>query len=302
MFNQYVVKVIFLRLIFVTAIKEQQLKSIPRPQRDITKLSTSPQDHDTVEFMAQAAPNTTVNWDTMPLCQYGICNEVNAQGYFPNGTNPQDLTETPNDYYNFPINCPIVEGICTSPNGTTHPCQTYDLDCYCGLSMQLTCSWYECSWFEWMLTEDWLQTQCPSITPVEFSAIPVCASSCVEEKSFSSGCISEGRNCFCEQGSIFGCDTGCDSDDVDAIQSWYVNECNVTTEDAQQIVGSGKIDASTHSTSDSVVETTGKIHWYEDIAVAAAVFSFVLLVVGLVGDPWLRRWAKTMNDRTLYEE
>ena len=237
-----------------------------------------------LEHVPRAAAGTTVNWATMPVTYAaGVCDTANGTVCVTNSAHLNDSISS-DECLTYDLPCQPVNGTCRAPNGTIHACLTYSLDCYCNLRLQLQCAWKFFTWLDWMYTEDWLQKQCPSIQPVDFSLAPSCASSCLQDKSLKSGCITGGRNCFCFQQSFFNCDMNCKPEDMDGIYSWYAGECDMTLDNATYIVNNGSITRTIFASAKS-----GTIHWYEIVAFLAASTSFVLLVVGWLVDPLMRQ-------------
>jgi len=269
---------------------------LPR-HNDVTTPRSSRSPPQDLEHVPRAAPGTTVNWATMPSnCAPGVCDTANGT-YCVINTDQMNGSISSDDCQNYDLDCRPVQGVCTAPNGTTHGCLTYPHECYCNLHLQLICTWFLCNWLDWMYTEDWLQTQCPSIQPVNLDNAPSCASSCLKERSFSHGCITGGRNCFCLQLSFFGCDSDCNPED--SLYSWWANECGMTLDEAKSSVNSSMGDplSTTIATAKS-----SKVHWYEIVAFVAASISVVLLVVGWLVDPLMRqRVHKRLNPKRHWE-
>ena len=246
--------------------------------------ATSHQPRGLFEHEQRNNMNTTVNWATMPSCGGSPgCAGVNGSAI-------------PGNDVNFTLPCPIVAGNC-SDNGTVYQCPTYELDCYCNLPpLQLLCPWIYCeTWFLWMSVEDWFQQQCPSVQPLNFTQIPSCASQCVQNAAFYSGCVTSGRNCFCDQQSFFGCDSGCDDSDMSTIIDWYAQNCSTTYLVAEQIIVGNT--SNVKGALGTATVPTG-IHWYEGIAIATAGLSMVLLVVGWIYNPIMRQKIRRENEKT----
>ena len=242
---------------------------------ETTMEATSHQPRSLLEYEQRGNMNTTVNWATMPIRDN--CNASSVEGS------------------EFALPCPVVTGICSS-NETIYPCQTYSLECYCSLPLQLNCSWVYCeTFFMWMSVEDWFQQQCPLVQPVNFTDIPSCASHCVQNAAFYSGCITSGRNCFCNQESFFGCGGDCDDSDLSTINNWYATECNITLDDAELIVVGNN--SNVKGALGTATINTG-IHWYEGIAIATAGLSMVLLVIGWICNPIIRQEIRRRNEKT----
>lgn len=284
MLLQLALRVILVPVIFVEAGRNLQMNILPR-QNHATTPGTSRPPSQSLEHVPRAAENTTVNWATMPPIMPGICDTANGTFCvtYPAQLNDSFPTES---CVSYGVECPIVQGVCTALNGTTYPCRTYPLDCYCNIPLQLSCTWQFSTWLEWMYTEDWLQTQCPSIQPVDFTQAPSCASSCLQDRCFSHGCITGGRNCFCSLGSFFGCEANCKPEDLDSIYRWYSHECDVMLDNATAIVNSSNANVS--KTAFALAKKT-TIHWYEIIACTVASISVLLLIGGWFVDPIMRQ-------------
>ena len=239
---------------------------------EATTKETSLQPGDSFQHERRDNTTATVDWGTMPNDSIA-CN-----------------TPESND-----LPCPAWEGTCFV-DGKATPCLTYPLDCYCNLPLQLGCSWNSTNtWFDWMLVEDWFQRQCPSVQPVNFTQIPSCASQCVQDAAFYSGCVTSGRNCFCYQESFFGCGGDCGDSDMNVTYAWYMNECNVTFENAELIVGGN---TSLAKGALGTATNNSEIHWYEGIAIATGGLSIVLLVVGWILHPIMRQNIRRRNAKT----
>ena len=281
----HMVHALLLHALTVGAHKNIHPVSLPIQRfPEVTMEPTSHHPLGSLKHQQRDSMNTTVNWATMPT-YYGFTECAGVNGSASIG----------DEFLNFSLPCPIVVGTCSS-NETAYPCQTYSLECYCGLPLQLNCSWiYTETWFEWMSVEDWFQQQCPSVQPVNFTQIPSCASQCVQNAAFYSGCITSGRNCFCNQESFFGCDSLCDDSDMDITTDWYAQECNFTLEIAGDIIAGNKSKVKGALATPSV---NAGIHWYEGIAIATAGLSTVLLVIGWICNPIIRQEIRRRNEKT----
>lgn len=87
-----------------------------------------------------------------------------------------------------------------------------------------------------MLAEDWYVGVCgPNADQLSYNGLPDCARNCLPEALFDHGCITEGRNCFCSGGELFGCTELCTAEsDRLAVQNWIVKQCNASEEFAKQ--------------------------------------------------------------------
>jgi hypothetical protein len=285
MLLQVALRVILVPVVFVEAGRNLQMNILPR-QNHATAPGTSRPLSQSLEHVPRAAHNATVNWATMPpTCMPGVCDTANGTFCVTNSAQMNGSLPS-EDCVSYSVECQAVKGVCTASNGTTYPCLTYPLDCYCDIPVQLSCAWWLCSWLDWMYTEDWLQTQCPSIQPVNFTQAPSCASSCLQDRSFRYGCITGGRNCFCLQRSFFGCDADCKPEDLDSIYNWYSDECNVMLDNATTIVNSSLANVSKTA---FAIAKKNTLHWYEIIAFIVASISVLLLIGGWFVDPIMRQ-------------
>jgi hypothetical protein len=119
--------------------------------------------------------------------------------------------------------------------------QGWSKDCFCKLQVPLQCAW-QCSWNEWMLAEDWYVGVCgPDADRLSYDGLPDCARNCLPEALFDHGCITEGRNCFCSGGELFGCAELCTAEsDRLAVQNWIVKQCGASEELAKQAANDGQ--------------------------------------------------------------
>ncbi|MCJ1245172.1 hypothetical protein MMC30_002373 [Trapelia coarctata] len=295
MLLQFILPVVLAHIFLVEAGGNRQIDLIPRHHEEAIPRSLQSPRQD-LEHVPRAAAGTTVNWATMPsTCMPGICDTANGTFCITN-TAETNGSISSNDCVTYDVGCHPVHGLCTASNGTTYGCLTYTLDCYCDAPLQLACTWSLCTWLDWMYTEDWLQTQCPFIQPVDFTSAPSCVSSCLQARSFSNGCITGGRNCFCFQKSFFGCDEACQPEDRDSIYSWWADKCGVTMDNATTFVNSSIGNPS--RTAFAMAASKNKVHWYEVVAFLAASISVVLLIVGWLVDPLMRqRVHKRLNPK-----
>lgn len=203
-------------------------------------------------LLQRDAPSGTVNIDLMPTCAMNAC---------VNPTAP-------------PLPCASVRVPCPSAIGGGDNCTTVDRDCYCKQTTPLACAW-DCGWWDWMLAEDWFQTTCPNVLPINFNTAPACARKCLWENSVNYGCINSGRNCFCLEGSVFGCESKCS--DNSTILAWLEEEdvCNFTSSEASYEAG---ITVSPKDSALPPLHKTSKLHWYEIFPIVVGSLSGAILL------------------------
>jgi hypothetical protein len=163
----------------------------------------------------------------MPYCEWSACWQYRGD--------PPEL-------------CPLVDGPCPDDDdnsdngGQTCGTKQYTRDCYCRLKTGLHCAW-SCSWTDWWDTEDWFARVCagsPAALALDFSPLPDCARDCLDDASFSYGCITGSSNCFCANGDLFGCQDACTSEGEWAmIQGWLQDACEMKPDAARVALAEG---------------------------------------------------------------
>ncbi|KIX95204.1 uncharacterized protein Z520_09120 [Fonsecaea multimorphosa CBS 102226] len=176
-----------------------------------------------------------------------------------------------------------------SPNGctpVTASTQLYNRSCYCALKDPLYCAW-ECTWWEWMFTEDWFVKECgPNSDRLSYDGLPACAQGCLHEQLVYYGCVTEGRNCFCIQGSLFNCQSNCHKEsETIAIQHWLMAQCGISKALAEKGTLEGVFYGSTADLPE-LKESLAvfrprrtKLKWYE---VGAIVLLCITVLVGVI--------------------
>ncbi|CAI4213580.1 unnamed protein product [Parascedosporium putredinis] len=137
--------------------------------------------------------------------------------------------------------CPLVDGSCPDNEDASHNGGTkcgmkqYERECYCNLKTGLVCAW-SCPWDLWWETEDWFAKLCPEspALKVDYSGLPDCARDCIDDTTFSYGCITQSVNCFCADGDLHDCHNSCSSDEEWAqIEEWLQNTCDMDADEAK---------------------------------------------------------------------
>jgi hypothetical protein len=121
-------------------------------------------------------------------------------------------------------------------------CTTVPISCYCDLPNPLQCAWDPCrngmDPREWLHAEDWFNATCPNAASIPFhdlndkEMLPECASQCLQNAAFDSGCIIEKTICFCPPRSLFGCAAACNAAENTTIANWYSSACAVSLAEA----------------------------------------------------------------------
>jgi hypothetical protein len=205
----------------------------------------------------RASTSTVIDLNTMPDCVQSSCLVSSAEI----------------------LACPPIEAPCPSSASNGSTCTTYDASCYCALTTPMLCAW-SCSWWDWMLAEDWFAESCPEAKPIDYSGLPNCAQSCVENNAFDYGCITAGKNCFCAHGSLFSCETKCKKEaDQTSMLNWYADQCDVPLATASNALD-GSSSSEQRTPAWSKIQGR-KLHWYEIMAIVVAVMTFVILGAGL---------------------
>ncbi|KAF1953543.1 hypothetical protein CC80DRAFT_141083 [Byssothecium circinans] len=170
-------------------------------------------------------------------------------------------------------------------------CGFYDSKCYCQQTTQLRCAWSPCSWWNWMLVEDWFFKKCPGAPTVDFDKAPKCAAQCLAEKAIDYGCLTRNTNCFCIHADLFECNYNCHGKDKELLKSWLMDTCKISEARAEAgVTGSGFWEGADPQSGDKnepifVERKRRKPRWYEGMAFAILGASF-LTVVGFF--LWMR--------------
>jgi hypothetical protein len=167
-----------------------------------------------------------VNFHNMPACASSAC--------AARGTLPKLSCST--------VNAPCPTGASAATGATNKDvstnsnsgCPTVPLSCYCALPNPLLCAW-TCGWYDWLLAENWFNTTCPGVPPIDFSPVPACARSCLHDRVFNYGCITLQKNCFCSQKSLFGCSGDCSTTENATVVDWYRKTCHVSLDEARKV-------------------------------------------------------------------
>jgi hypothetical protein len=181
--------------------------------------------------------------------------------------------------------CKAIPTPCPAATADGDNCSTFPLECYCQQATPLYCAW-PCSWYQWFLAEDWFKTQCPDVKPIDFDSAPKCARQCL---SINFGCISSTRNCFCIQGSLFGCEKQCKGTVAlqQSLVDWYQDQCLVNESEAEYDIGV----SATRNVTASLFKSPHPLHWYEITAVtlaslSAVIFGWIIIMNGFLRDSW----------------
>jgi len=186
--------------------------TVPRSRKTFLLLPLLPLStlalNDTPNRRQSASDVETIDPSTMPECAQLSCT-------------PSDDPDL--DWYQI-SNCALVN-------------EQWTKSCFCSQKVPLGCAW-ACDWDAWMNAEDWYVSEgvCgPDADYLSFDGLPACVKDCLPDAIFNYGCITEGRNCFCSYGELFGCQENCVADsDRHAIQTWLVDQCGITENLAEQ--------------------------------------------------------------------
>jgi hypothetical protein len=191
--------------------------------------------------------------------------------------------------------------LCSTPfiprptsSGTNIP--TVEKACYCSLPHPLSCAWAKCKPMDWLLAEDWYSSACPNVQPVDFTPLPVCAQSCLQESTFDHTCITFQRNCFCSLENLFGCLAMCDAAANNSVVEWYSHQCGVSTQRALQVA---MVVNWTVLGVLSQPPPAYRLAWYEAFTVVVLAISALAFLVHVL---WLREFMLKSQDRALHNK
>jgi hypothetical protein len=181
--------------------------------------------NNTLDLRASTTGAEVINPENgMPTCAKFLCADASAGLFEVIDAGISALFESVPELFIYQPDCPM---------GESEP--VWSKDCFCKLQVPLHCAW-QCSWNEWMLAEDWYVGVCgQDADQLSYDGLPDCARNCLPEALFDHGCITEGRNCFCSGGELFGCTELCTAEsDRLAVQNWIVKQCGASEELAKQ--------------------------------------------------------------------
>lgn len=125
-----------------------------------------------------------------------------------------------------------------------------------------------------MLAENWFNSTCPGVPPIDFSPLPLCVQSCIKDRTFDSGCITYQKICFCSRQSFSGCNFGCSGEDKTRIVDWYASVCGIPTASAEEVLAA-------ETTAAGVIPPSspwGGFFWYELFTLVVGVLSVAVFL------------------------
>jgi hypothetical protein len=262
-------KITFLTVLFLTITAEVVTAFTQNHASILPTRTASTQPQQSFHLQPRSTPIAVVNFDSLAsaTCPFGQCVYPSA------GT----VSVSPP--------CKAIPTPCPAAAGGGDNCSTFPLECYCQQATPLYCAWSCSSWYEWFLAEDWFQTQCPGVKPIDFNSAPKCARQCLSEESINYGCVGSTRNCFCLHGSLFGCEKQCKGTVAvqQSLVNWYQEQCLVSESVAESDIGV----SATKNVTASLFRPPRKYPWYEILpitiaSISGAIFLGIIIMNGFL--------------------
>ncbi|ERF74887.1 hypothetical protein EPUS_09093 [Endocarpon pusillum Z07020] len=219
-----------------------------------------------------------IDSETMPECTKSFCAGLGTIIYGGTG-----------------VHCPYTDS----------DAKTWSRQCFCNLKTPLRCAWI-CNWNAWMNAEDWYtgNTGCgPQADDLDLKGLPACAEDCLPDALMDAGCITKGRQCFCLNGDMLGCQNSCSHQERAEVATWLEGACNISQQLANQgvekgsfledpsfwatlvdkasVIFGGRGDEGVHKEVVAPPSRTGQpLRWYEIWAVVVLCFTAVAILIG----------------------